>query len=352
MKKLYFILSLIFISGMLSAQNYNNPESAVYDHVNDQYLISNAGNGTIVAADVNSYSLSSFISSGLTSPKGMCIANDMLYVTDETQVHAISLSSGSISQSIPITGAQGLNDITTNGDTLFISDMQGNKIFYLTIGTYSSDILSEANALDSPNGILFDQNGDLVVVSFVSYSPLQIVDRVDGYMAFSMGTGISNMDGITQDASGSYYISSWDEDAVFQFNSLSSPPSNSDIVVANTSDPADIYYDTQYDVLIVPEFNNNNVKFIEANSLGVNQQNKEKIKVYPVPGDKNVSVTIPGRYLNKNYSAKIFTTSGKLVQERELTKSEMQISGLAAGSYIIEFKLGQETKTDKFIITD
>ncbi|MGM0612150.1 MAG: T9SS type A sorting domain-containing protein [Bacteroidota bacterium] len=353
MKKLYFILSLIFISGMLTAQSYNNPESAVYDHVNDQYLISNAGNGTIVAADVTSHSLSSFISSGLTSPKGMCIANDMLYVTDETEVHEISLSSGSISQSVSISGAQGLNDITTNGDTLFISDMQANKIFSLTVNGLSDDVLSEANALDSPNGILFDQNGELVIVSFVSNAPLETIDREDGFISFSMGTGISDMDGITQDASGTYYLSSWDEDAVFEFNSLTSPPTVSDdIVVTNTSDPADIYYDDQYDVLIIPEFNNNDVKFIEANSLGVEQNNKEEIKVYPVPGDKNVSVTIPGRYLNKNYSARIFTTSGKLVQKRELTKTKMQISGLAAGTYIIEFHLGQKTKTDKFIITD
>ncbi|MFW6019782.1 MAG: T9SS type A sorting domain-containing protein [Bacteroidales bacterium] len=352
MKKLYFIFSLILISGTLTAQSYDNPESAVYDHINDQYLISNAGNGTIVAADVSSYSLSSFISSGLTSPKGMCIANDMLYVTDETQVHAISLNNGSISQSISISGAQGLNDITTNGDTLFISDMQADKIFYLTISGYSDDVLSEASALDSPNGILFDQNGDLVLVSFTSSASFQIVNRVDGYMEFSMGTGISDMDGITQDASGTYYLSSWDEDAVFAFNSLSSPPTVDDIVVANTSDPADIYYDDEYDVLIIPEFNNNDVKFIEANSLGVKQNNKEQIRVYPVPGDKNVTINIPDRYLNKEHTAQIFTTAGKLVQKKELTKTEMEISGLAAGTYIIEFKLGEETKTEKFIITD
>lgn len=352
MKKLYFILALIFISSTLAAQSYNNPESAVYDHVNDQYLISNTGSGTIVAADVNSHSLSNFITSGLNSPKGMCVENDMLYVADQTQVHAIDLNSGSISQSISIQDAQGLNDITSNGDTLFISDMKADKIFSLTVNGYDDDLLSEANALDSPNGVLINQNGELVVVSFVSNAPLETINRPDGYISFSMGTGISDMDGITQDASGTYYLSSWDADAVFKFTSLSSPPTTNEIVVANTSDPADIFYDDQYDVLIIPEFNKNNVKFISAGSFGIDQNNKEKINVYPVPGDKNVTVNIPERYLNKDYTAQIYTTSGKLVQKQKLTETEMKITGLTPGTYIINFKLGQATKTQKFIITD
>lgn len=351
MKKLYTLLLFVIISGTLIAQSYNSPESAVYDPVNDQYLISNAGNGTIVAADVSSHVLSNFITTGLNSPKGMCVTNNTLYVTDVTKVHIIDLNSSSISQSVTITDAQQLNDITTNGDTMFITDMQASKIFYLTTSG-SSGLLSDSWSLDAPNGILFDSNNDLIVVSFVSNSALQTIDRDDGIVTFEMGTAISDMDGLTQDANGTYYVSSWDEDGVLEFPSVMSPPSSSDRAVKTAIDPADIYYDDQYDVLIVPLFSNNDVMFVDASNLNVIEQDKDQLKVFPTPASKTIYFNIPDEHIAPENKAFIYNMEGKQLKEVALNESKIGISGLPAGAYIVKFKLENETRTERIIIKD
>ncbi|MCF8331895.1 MAG: T9SS type A sorting domain-containing protein [Bacteroidales bacterium] len=351
MKKIYALLLLFVLSVSLIAQSYNNPESAVYDPVNDQYLISNAGNGTIVAVDVSSHTLSNFITTGLNSPKGMCVTNNTLFVTDVTKVHIIDLSSGSISQSVTITDAQQLNDITTNGDTLFITDMQASKIFYMTTSG-SNGLLSDSWSLDSPNGILFDNNNDLVVVSFVSNSPLQTIDRDDGIVNFEMGTAISDMDGLTQAANGTYYVSSWDVDAVLEFSSVMSPPSSSDRAVNTAIDPADIYYDDQYDVLIVPLFSNNDVMFVDASNLSVPEHNKDGIKAFPIPASKTIYFNIPDEHIAPENKAFIYNMEGKQLKEVALNKSKIGISGLPAGAYIVKFKLENETRTERIVIKD
>jgi len=353
MKNLYVLSLLIVIAGTISAQSYNNPESAVYDPVNDQYLISNAGNGTIVAADVNSHSLSNFITTGLNTPKGMTVANGNLYVADVNQVHIISLSSGSITQSVSITDAQQLDDLTANpnGDSLFITDIQADKIFYMTANG-ANGILSEAGSLDAPNGILFDNDNQLLGVSFISNSPIEEIDRDDGIVSFSMGTALSELDGLTQAPGGTYYVSSWDLDVVLQFPSKYSPPSATDVAVSNVTDPADIYYDSQYDVLIVPEYSANNVKFIDASVLGIDQTKEEEITIYPIPAKEQTTIHIPDKYLNQQYQATIYTLSGQKVQEYSLTQSAITISDLPAATYLVQFQLGDVVKTMKIVFAE
>ncbi|MFW6224596.1 MAG: hypothetical protein ACOC4R_02930, partial [Bacteroidota bacterium] len=264
MKKLYSLFLIIFVSTSLQSQSYSNPESAAYDHVNDQYLISNAGNGTIVAVDVNTHSVSDFVTSGLNSPKGMCVNNNMLYVTDVTKIHIIDLNTGAISQTVTITDAQQLNDITTSGDTMYMTDMAANKIFFMTSTGASNGLLSDSWSLDRPNGIFVDASNQLIVVSFKSHSSLQIINRANGTIDFEIGTSISDMDGLTQNPAGTYYVSSWDDDRVYHFSSITDPPSASDVAVASVDDPADIYYCAQYDKLIVPLFNDNMVNIYDA----------------------------------------------------------------------------------------
>lgn len=352
MKKLSTLIFLFLLSLSLLAQSYDSPESAVYDPVNNQYLISNATGGTIVAADVNSHSLSAFISSGLNSPKGMFVTNNMLYVTDVNKVHIINLSSGSISQSVTITDAQHLNDITGNSDTVFMTDMQASKVFYMTTNGAGNGLVSDSWSLDTPNGILLDANNDLIVVSFVSNSPLQKIQRTSGTVIFEMGTAISDMDGITQDASGTYYVSSWNSDAVYHFSSVMSPPTSGDKAVKTANDPADIYYDDQNDVLVVPLFTDNNVLFIDANTLGVEEPTKDEINAYPTPGKHTVYFNIPDEHIKPANQMKVFTMDGKLLETKPLDKSKMEVSGLPAGTYIVKFKLENDVRTERIIISE
>ena len=112
-----FLLTLIFssiFSYVARAQSlYNNPESVVYDSVRNRYLVSNVGGGNIV--QVNSDGSTSYFSTVLTRTLGMVIIGDTLYVADITGVVGFDLSTSQRIRTIPISGMDILNDITTDG---------------------------------------------------------------------------------------------------------------------------------------------------------------------------------------------------------------------------------------------
>lgn len=356
MKKLCFFFLMVFISGALIAQSYDNPEGAIYDHVNDQYLISNSGSGSILAADPGTYDLSNYISSGLNTPKGMCISGDNLYVADGNQVHIIDLNSSSISQSVTFSNAQELADATANNDSVFITDVQADLIFYMSTNGSDTSILSNSWSLNKPNGILLDANNKLLVVSFKSNAPFQIINRDDGTVD-ETGTGIDNFFGLTQSANGDYYLSAWHQGAVYTFTDVNSPPlyhDNANIAVSGAicNEPSFIYFCDQNDLLIVPCGSDDEVHFFDAATLGIDNHSKERIVASPNPGAKTVNIRIPERYINPENYADVYSLQGNHIKRFKLDRSQIRIKGLPAASYIVKFELGTETQTQKIIITE
>lgn len=351
MQKIITILSFVLIPGLLFAQSYDKPESAVYDPVNDQYLISNKGSGEILAADKTTHNLSNYITSGLDKPQGMCIENNKLYVADVDQVHIIDLNSDSVSQSVSIPNSTALNDVTSDGDSILISDRQEDKIFSMSTDGSGTGVTCSSWSLDKPNGILYDSNGDLLVVSFVDNSPIQKINRASATVGFQKGTQLSKLDGLTQDPSGTYYVSSWASDAVYEFQDTLNTPTPSDKVVTGVVDPADIYYDGQHDVLVVPNFTDNSVDFIDKNAFGVDENRKEAINIYPNPTDKNVYIEIPNQYINNESMGMLYSTDGRLVRNFKLEEN-YTLSELTPGIYILQLELAEKTNTQKVIITE
>ena len=81
------------------AQSYFSPESAVFDQTNNRYIISNAGTGmtggNLVAIDRNTLAVSNYVTTGLNSPKGLCIIGDSLYTTNVDNIKVINFFSNS-----------------------------------------------------------------------------------------------------------------------------------------------------------------------------------------------------------------------------------------------------------------
>lgn len=261
MKTLVILFLIILSSNQIFAQSYNMPESIVFDGIRNRYLISNAGSGTIVARSSLNGQLSWFVQSGLSSPKGMVIIADTLFVTDVNKVKGFNLTSGTEVFSVSISGASFLNDIETDGaGNLFISDTQNDIIFRVKIanGAYSTFVSS---GISSPNGLLLDKaNNRLLLCSFRANSPIQAISLADSSVSTVVTTALSELDGLTFDNNNRLYVSSWSTNAVYRFpTDFSSAP----VAISSSHDgPADIYYNKEHDTLAIPNMNNSAVTFI------------------------------------------------------------------------------------------
>ncbi|MDN4165341.1 ATP-binding protein [Cytophagales bacterium LB-30] len=133
---------------------------------------------------------------GLSAPKGMAIRDSILYVTDIDRLVGISLASGSIVQEYAIEGAQFLNDVTTDGTSVYFSDMATGKIYQLKDEAPS---LFQENVA-SINGLLFD-NGNLLGLSGAGFQNLS--------QSLMLNDSVTGGDGLVKVADNAYVASRW-----------------------------------------------------------------------------------------------------------------------------------------------
>jgi hypothetical protein len=267
LNKIKGIAVLILLSTQIFAQSFNSPESVVFDPQQNRYLISNAGNGTIIQR--SSIGTLSTFASGLNSPKGMVIVGTTVYVTDVNRIKAYSLANGQQVLNRPISGSVFLNDIAYDGNRyLYFTDMNTDKIFRM-------DILNQSffpfisSGINAPNGIYYDASVQrLILVSFRSNSPIQSVNVGNQQLSTLMTTSLSNLDGITMDDSGNVYVSSWGTNSVYKIDKdFTQTPVKID---SNFNGPADIFYNTFSKLIAIPDMNNNNLVFHNTNEPKIN----------------------------------------------------------------------------------
>ncbi len=244
----------------LLAQNYHvNPESAVYDASASRTLVSNTGNGDIVAVDLEGNQ--TIFNSGLSSVRGVTIVEDKLWVAATEGVASINLATGEQEELIVISGAVFLNDITTDGaDNLYVTDSNAARIYriYLPDLSFTQFV---ASALATPNGLYFDGANDrLLLVSFRSNSPLQAVSLADSSVSTIINTTLDNLDGIARDNQGRFYVSSWSTGSTYRIDTDFS--GEWELFSDGHAGPADLGFDGEHSLLVVPNFNSNSVDYL------------------------------------------------------------------------------------------
>jgi hypothetical protein len=231
------------------------PESVIYDKKRDIFYVSNLnfeprkkdGNGFISRMDKDGKILDLKWIEGLSSPKGMGISGDLLFVADVDEIVVMDITTGKIKEKIPVPGAKMLNDITTDaaGD-LYISDTDAGKIHKYS-GGQLTDWLTEG--LNGPNGLLTD--GERLLVASQGgkdFAAFDIKSKTRTLLTDSIGRG----DGIVIIGEGYYIVSDW-EGEIFVVN-----PDNSKVSLLRTKDKgsntADICYLPEQKLLLVPTF--------------------------------------------------------------------------------------------------
>jgi len=273
---LFFVA--LFITNILFSQAYNNPESAVYDATNDRYLVSNTGNGDIIAAPrTNPNNLSFFNTGQSSSIRGITIADDKVWcagtgfnAVPNQYLYCFDLS-GNFIKSILIAGGLFINDVTAGSDgTIYVSDDNSNRIFAVNPNTGGYSDLN----FDGANGLLFDEANNRLLYTDdtpATGSQISAMDvNTNTASVLIVNPGFSGLDGLTVDHLGNYYVSCWSNpNAVYKYD-----PNFTSSVVASTghngvdhNGAADIFYDQVNHVLAVPNFNANTVDFIPFEQL-------------------------------------------------------------------------------------
>ncbi len=247
------ILGLILVFG----KGIKTPESIAYDSQADRFLISSTKGKAIYTMDKKGR-IDVLLKTGLKSPRGIYASAPYLYVADGDQIHTIDVPAKKIVASIPVDGAKMLNDIAMDRKgLLYITDTQGNAVFILEPGTKKLIRITDP-LLKAPNGIVYDAPRDqMFIVCQSKQSPVLSLDTNKLGLTKFMDTIASDLDGITIDEKGRIYFSSWAEKVVYV---IPQEQNRVEIFQSNLQSPADIYYHSPTNEILVPLWEKNKIK--------------------------------------------------------------------------------------------
>jgi hypothetical protein len=251
---------------------FQTPESVLYDADQDIYFVSNI-NGQPTAADDNGFISRinpdtlqidlKWIDAAkpdilLNAPKGLGILGDDLYVADLTVVRKFNRKTGKPDGEIKIPGSTFLNDVASDGKSVYVTDsgMKAGANGFEGTGTDAvwkitndkAERIASGTDLNRPNGVDI-ADGKIWVVSFASNELYQIVNGKKTSVA-KIPKG--SLDGLVHLSDGSFLVSSWESKTVYRGKGNAFTP-----VVENVDSPADIGYDTKRHRLLVPHFMEN-----------------------------------------------------------------------------------------------
>lgn len=302
----------------------NNPESVVYDAARCRYLVSNWGDGNIVAID--SVGVQSYFNTQMDQAAGLHIVGDVLYAASTegslTGVVGFDLETGTNVSVADITERELLNDVTSDGsEYLYVTDCDANVIYRVRLSDMDYTVLVD-EGLGYPNGIIYDDalNRLLVLNGGLSARPLLAVDLATTDVSVVVETGIGAIDGLSVDANGLTYFSSWTTDKVYRYDtSFSNPP---EVVSQGHSNPADIFVNTMDGILAVPNFNGNTVDFLVLQPQGVEGSSTPDdpgLLAFPNPFRSSITFEFPSVQGVSGTHLCVLSLDGRVVRELDFS---------------------------------
>lgn len=204
---------------------FRNPESVLHDPVRGVLYVSNVdgeatakdGRGFISQLGVDGKLVTLEWVQGLNAPKGMALANGLLYVADIDEVVAIDPTAGAVVKRYAAPGAQFLNDVAADeAGNVYVSDMLTNKIHLLSEGVLHEWLAGPE--LENPNGLtvkgekLYVGTWGVMKDGFATEVPgrIKVVSLADLSVAdFGSAEPVGNMDGIEMLETGTVLATDW-----------------------------------------------------------------------------------------------------------------------------------------------
>ncbi len=238
---------------------FSHPESVVMDSGNRVMYVSNIGekeegDGFIskVSADGEVENLNWV--TGLNDPKGLLLINNVLWVTDNTDL--VYIKEGKIEERIPVEDASFLNDITVgvNG-AIYISDTGKSSIYKRDPSGHISEWI-KTETLEFPNGLLA-VGKSLYVAAWGGEGPGNVlrIDMDSQTIEKITELGIGNLDGIQQINDKQFYVSDWGSGKIYLVDL------NGEVTEILTAEKSagDILFNNELNQIVIPMNHQNEV---------------------------------------------------------------------------------------------
>jgi sugar lactone lactonase YvrE len=266
---------LLAVSMVTTATGFEAPESVFWDARSRSWFVSNVagkedekdGRGWISRLDASGKVLKDRWVDGLSSPHGIRVRGETLYVSDIDELVVIDVPRARIRTRLKAPGAKFLNDVAVGpAGEVYVSDTIGNAIYRCS--RQSCEVFVQADALEGPNGLLVD-GGRLIVaawgivtdpVTFATKTPgrlLQVDRKTKKIVPLGDGKPLGNLDGIEKDGA-DYLVTDFTAGKLFRVSKSGSAT----LLREGFKNSADIGYDSARRLVAVPEMGGGAVQLL------------------------------------------------------------------------------------------
>ncbi len=346
-------LILLSLAAAVFGQLLNLPESIVFDHERDRYLVSNWGDGKIIQIDTDV--VQSLFSNDFERIAGLFSRGDSLFVACNIEpfigVAIFDLTGDSLLDFIHLEGAELPNDICadTSGN-LFVTDYWGSSVYKIDLCGMTASVFWDTD-FDMPNGIAFDDRTNSLITTSnnepPSY-PLYRISLADSTIEVLARPYLGGLDGVVFDDEYRLYVSSWSRNSIERFE----PSLAGDFTRFSSghSSPADIYFDRVNRLLCVPNFGDSTIEFIEVypSELGetmLESPDDLSLSVWPNPFNSCLAISAP-----ENSSITIHDIRGSIIAVLGLERLWNPGKDVPSGLYILRACTGNHQLEEKVFL--
>jgi len=260
------IVGIMFLTVGFTAHAQNmlyNPSHVAYDTISNRYIVSNWGNGKIIAIDHDGTQTE--LVSGLGHAIAEHISGDTLFVSTGVYIKAYSLPYCALLWSELIENSQYLYALATDtSGYLYMSDVNtstgAGKLMRMLVSDRTSEVIVSTGLPSYPEDMIFDIiNNRMLIASYANNAPIIALDVVTHGITTVRVTPFGYSNGLVMDNDGNLYINCWPEDAVYKYESgLGGSPIKMFTGFTGVASPG---YNPEDDVLAVPSFHGHRVDF-------------------------------------------------------------------------------------------
>lgn len=274
-----FLLFFSLMPFLLPAQNLlNKPEHVAWDQANHRYLVTNYGNGKIVAIDT--LGNQQVVIQGIPNCLGIHIADTTIFITQGTHIHLYGLQSLALLQTLTLDVSNWIDGMThdTMGN-LYAAENSG-KVHKVRLSDLSDTVIVNGGLPSHPQDLAYDPAGNrLLLVCWGTNSPIVAIDLETYSVTDLVATSSGQYDGIVRDTNGDLYVTSWMSGGrVYKWE----PPytSGPEIFSQGLAGPAGLALNEERQMLAVPNFNGNTVSYLSLIPTGVAEHSaKAEIRI-------------------------------------------------------------------------
>jgi len=193
----------------------------------------------------------------INGPKGMSILDGELFAADISRVLVFSLEDEEPLRYISVEGAEELNDMTTDGENVYVSDTSVGHILRLDLtGEENHEVIAE---LEGVNGIVFHE-GQMFAVSWDLHEVYEIdLDGIEPPQSFGLEEHFTALDGIDILDDGTFVVSDFPGNSLFAISQDRTTVRTLDELTS----PAEFGINRDEGLLYVPQFHEDRVVIYE-----------------------------------------------------------------------------------------